>query len=96
MSELLYGVRDGDLVEIVSCKDRRIDPSVARFPRETPIGLTVHLGRRVPLLLIPVGVPSRLPVGALMQKMEPSSLLPPARVTRVVRLPADGYNPLAQ
>ena len=59
--DVTYGVRDGDLVEIVGCKDRRVDPSVtSRLPRDTPIGMALRSGRQLPLLVIPVGAPSLL------------------------------------
>ncbi|MEO6950497.1 MAG: hypothetical protein ABI321_01685 [Polyangia bacterium] len=63
--DVTYGVRDGDLVDIVGCKDRRVDGSIgSRLSRDTPIGMVLRSARtssgELPLLVIPVGPPSIL------------------------------------
>jgi hypothetical protein len=47
-------LRDGDEVEVVGYKARRIDPTVAsRLERDTPMRATLRSGRLLPLLISP-------------------------------------------
>lgn len=57
-------VRQGDRIEVVGYKDRRVDPRVAdRLGREEPMRATLRSGRAMPLLIIPLG-DAELPVAA--------------------------------
>lgn len=47
-------LRDGDTVEVVGYKSRRVDPTIAeRLARETPMRATLRAGKSLPLLLAP-------------------------------------------
>jgi hypothetical protein len=52
-SEVL--LRDGDEVEVVGYKSRRVDPTVATLSRETPMRASLRSGKQLPLLILPVG-----------------------------------------
>jgi hypothetical protein len=51
-AEVLF--RDGDEVEVVGYKARRVDPTAATLSRETPMRASLRSGRQ-PLLILPVG-----------------------------------------
>jgi len=49
-----YLLRDGDEVEVVGYKNRRVDVSVGeRLERDTPLRATLRAGRELPLILSP-------------------------------------------
>jgi hypothetical protein len=52
-SEVL--LREGDEVEVVGYKSRRVDPTVAKLARETPMRASLRSGKQLPLLILPVG-----------------------------------------
>jgi hypothetical protein len=47
------GVREGDLIEVIGCKDRRVDPTAEdRLARAEPIRSTLRSGKRMPLIVV--------------------------------------------
>jgi hypothetical protein len=47
-------LRNGDEVEVVGYKARRVDPTVATLSRQTPMRASLRSGKQLPLLILPI------------------------------------------
>ena len=69
------GVRIGDRIEVIGRKGRRVDQSMERMERDMPERATIGESKNVPLLIIPIGLPSRYEEGKFASILERQKLL---------------------
>jgi hypothetical protein len=65
------GVREGDVIEVIGRKGRRIDPRMQeRLARDMPERMTIGESKGLPLLITPIGLASRFEEGKFASIVE--------------------------